>query len=266
MTGGALALLQIVAVRPDRAEEHATAERVLVGPLRRRVDLVGVQPSRPGSGRTDGEFLQDERWFLKSRATRIHRTRPGALAALDRLYADKRALGELAPSRTILIVTADGAERFQLWTLAPRLVTLREELDTASAAGAWDSFARSLAAYNAGLSAALTSSLEGGLCLDASPSNFATQWGRLRYIDDDVTARRDALGIEDAFVGRFGEYPAPDPVWDGYIRQFARDIAARVPRAQRSELRLEERLRSAAVLRRGAVPFVARLLAALEAS
>jgi hypothetical protein len=265
MTDGALASVQIAAVRPDRAEEHATAERVLAGPLRRRVDLVGVQ-SRPGSGRTDGEFLQDERWFLKSRATRVHRSRAGAMAALDRLYADKRALGELAPSRTILFVTADGGERYQLWTLAPRLVTLREELDTASAAGAWDSFTRSIAGYNAGLSAALASSIEGGLCIDASPSNFARQWGRLRYIDDDVTPRRDALGIEDAFVGRFGEYPAPDSVWDEYIRQFARDIAARVPRAQRIELRLEERLRSAAVLRRGAVPYVARLLETLEAA
>ena len=266
MTAGPLASLQIVAVRPDRAEEHATAERVLAGPLRPRTELIGVPGRRAESGHADREVWQDERWFLKSRTTRVHRTRTAALAALERLQEDKRALGELAPSRTILIVTAEDGDRIRLWTLAPRLVTLREELDAAGAAGVWDGFARALAGWNAALSVALTWSLGAGLCLDASPANFATQWGRLRYLDEDVAARHDALGIEDAFAERFGEYRAPDPVWDDYAHRFARDLAARTPRALRVRLRLEDRLRAAAAVHRAAAPYLARVLGALEAS
>jgi hypothetical protein len=238
----------------------------MAGPLRPRTDLVGVRGPGPDTGRSDGEFWQDDRWFLKSRATRVHRARAAALAALERLHEDKRTIGELTPSRTILILTAAGGGRFQLWTLAPRLVTLREELDTASAAGAWDGFAHALAGWSTALSVALTTSLGAGLCLDASPSNFATQWGRLRYIDDDFSVRRDALGIEDAFADRFGEYPAPASAWDDYAHRFASDLAARAPRELRVQLGIEERLRAAAGPRHVAAPYVARVLVALEAS
>ena len=266
MSTPSLASSQVAAVRPDRAEDRATAERVLAGPLVWRGDLVGVHGPRAGSGRADGEFWQADGWFLKSRSIRVYDDLPRATAALERLFAVKCALGELAPSRSILVVTVDAAGAFQLWTIAPLLVTLREQHDAASEAAGWDAFGRALAGFGLALGEALTASLDGGLCLDASPANFAPQGGRVRYIDDDVTDRRDALGIEDAFVSRFTEYPAAPPsLWDGYTRRFARELATRTSPAQRAALKLAERLRAAAILRRGSGPHVDVVLAALEA-
>jgi hypothetical protein len=255
---------RIIAVSPDRAEERATAERVLAGPLRLRIELNGPQ-ARRASGRIGGELWQDECWYLRSPAARVFRDPRSVRAALDRLAADKRALGELTPARTILIVTAEGTERFRLWTLAPRLTTLRDALDAASIVGAWEIFARALAAWSDALGTALASSLETGHSLDVDPACFATQWGRLRYVDDAVTARRDAPGIEDAFAGRFGEYPAPAAVWEEYTGRVARELA-RLSRARRSALQLDERLRAAAIDRPAAAPYLARLRAALAAA
>src|SRR5215217_7567282 len=69
MTTGPLASLRIVAVRPDREEERATAERVLAGPLVGRDDLAARRGRRPG--RT-GELWQGDGWFLKRRALRTY--------------------------------------------------------------------------------------------------------------------------------------------------------------------------------------------------
>jgi hypothetical protein len=57
------------------------------------------------------------------------------------------------------------------------------------------------------------------------------QGGRVRYIDDDVAGSRDAIGIEDAFVGRLGEYAGvPAGVWDGHVVRFVRELALRFAR------------------------------------
>ena len=261
----ALAALAIEAIRPDDDRARRTAADVLGGPLTSRVDLVGVNGPRAGSGRADGEFWQVGGWFLKSRGACVYADRATALAALDRRFAHKHALGALAPTRSILVVTTSPAGAHQLWTLAPLLVTLRERLDAAATAGRWDEFARVLTGFALALGLALSASLDDGLCLDASPANFAPQGGRIRYIDDDVIDRRDALGVEDAFVARFTEYPsAPAAQWQRYTARFAREGEARTTAADRARLRLAERLRAAAVLRRGSGPHVEALLARLE--
>jgi hypothetical protein len=268
MAAAALAHLRVEAIRPDGDDDaRRLAGELLAGPLVPRGDLVGVHGPRAGSGRSDGEFWQADAWFLKSRAVWVFGERAAAVAALDRRFAVKRALGDLVPSRSIYAVTAGPPGAFQLWTIAPLLVTLRERLDAASAAARWDDFARALAGFGLALGEALTASLDGGLCLDASPANFAPQGGRVRYIDDDVVDRRDALGLEDAFVARFTEYPAaPAALWDDYAARFTRELDARSSPDDRARLRLAERLRAAATLRRGSAPHVERVLAALEAA
>jgi hypothetical protein len=263
MTAGPLASLRIVAVRPDRGDERATAERVLAGPLVGRRDLVALRGSSPGTG---GEFWQADGWFVKSRAIRKYDQLDHATNALDSLFAVKRALGELSPARSILALAATTAGAFQLWTIAPQLVTLRERLDATSAAARWDDFAGALAGYDLALGESLSSSVDTGICLDPSPTNFATQGGRVRYIDDDVAVNRDALGIEEAFVARFAEYPsAPTTVWDAYVWRFVRELALRLSPRDRSRLQLAERLRAEAVRRCAGRPYVDRVLAALEA-
>jgi hypothetical protein len=267
MTARPLASTRVAAVRPDRVEARTTAERVLTGPLVSREDLVGVHGPRPGSGRADGEFWQADGWFLKSRSIRVYDHLARATTALDNLFAVKCALGELAPRRSIFVVVASQAGAFQLWTIAPRLVTLRERLDAASATASWNEFARALSGFGLALGESLSSSIEGGLCLDPNPANFAVQGGRVRYIDDDVAHSHDALGIEDAFVARFAEYAgAPAAVWVGYEQRFTRELACRVSQRERARLRLAERLRAAATLRRSTEPYVGRVLTALEAT
>jgi hypothetical protein len=259
-----LAGLQVVAVRPDRADARATAEQVFAGPAISRADLIGVHGPRPGSGRADGEFWQADPWFLKTRAVLGFAASSAAVAALERLFARKTALGALVPPRSIFVVTTGSADGFQVWTLAPRLVTLRERMDDAAAAGRWEALARALAGFALGLGEAVSASLDAGLCLDASPANFAACGGRLRYIDDDVAASHDALGVEDAFVARFTEYAAPEAVWLAYAQRFARELALRVTPGALARLRFAVRLKAAASLRRGSAPYVERVLAALE--
>jgi hypothetical protein len=239
---------------------------LLAGPLESRSDLAGVHGPRPGSGRSDAEFWQAGDWFLKSRSTRVYGKLTDATTALDALFAVKRALGELAPARSILAVAAGEAGSLQLWTIAPRLVTLREGLDAANRAADWVDFARVLAGFGLALGESLACSIDGGLCLDPNPANFAVQGGRVRYIDDDVARSRDAIGIEDAFVARFAEYAAaPSAVWDGYVARFVRELALRVSPRERTRLRLVERLRAAARLRRASGPYIDRVLAEQEA-
>src|SRR5262249_8200904 len=208
---------------------------VLAGPLVGRGDLVASR----GASAHNGEFWQADGWFLKSRAIRRYEQLEHATMALDSLYAVKRALGDLSPARSIFAVAINIPGVFQLWTIAPQLVTLRERLDRTSAAGRWDDFAGALAGYDLALGESLSSSIDDGLCLDPSPTNFATQGGRVRYIDDDVAASRDAVGIEDAFVARFAEYPgAPATVWDAYVWRFVRELSLRISPQDRSRLQL----------------------------
>src|SRR5262245_3635671 len=102
MTSGPLAALRVVAVRPDRRDGRATAEHVLAGPLVDRRDL-----AHRGAGATHGgEFWQADGWFVKTRSQRRYDQIEPATAALDRLFAVKRALGELSPARSILAVAA----------------------------------------------------------------------------------------------------------------------------------------------------------------
>jgi hypothetical protein len=260
---GPLAPIRVVAVRPDRAEERATAEHVLAGPLVDRRDLAAGR----GAGAThSGEFWQSDGWFVKSRTQRRFTELEPATAALDRLFAVKRALGELSPARSILAVGATAAGVYQVWTIAPQLVSLRERLDATAAAARWDDFAGALAGYDLALGESLSSSIDTGICLDPSPTHFATQGGRVRYIGDDVAINRDALGLEEAFVARFAEYPgAPTTVWDAYVWRFVRELALRLSPRDRSRLQLAERLRSAARVRCAGRPYVDRVLAALEA-
>jgi hypothetical protein len=61
------------------------------------------------------------------------------------------------------------------------------------------------------------------------PASFAAQGGRVRYIDDDVVRRRDAIGIEEAFdrpVRRVRRRSAE--VRDGHVARFVRALALRV--------------------------------------
>lgn len=246
ITTGPPAATRVVAVRPDRLDERAVAERVL-------------------AGAASGEVWQADGWFANSRSRRYDHL-DQATAALDSLFAVKRALGELSPARSILAVAATPAGAFQLWTIAPQLVTLRERLDATAAAARWDDFAGALAGYDLALGESLSSSIDTGICLDPSPTNFATQGGRVRYIGDEVAINRDALGLEEAFVARFAEYPAaPAAVWDAYVWRFVRELALRLSPKDRSRLQLTQRLRSAAVLRCAGRPYVDRVLAALEA-
>jgi len=255
----------VVAVRPVGRRALTVAEEALSGDLVPRADLVGVQGPRPGSGRSDGEFWQGERWFVKSRAGRVFPSAAPALAALDQLYEVKVRLGELAPSGTVLAVTEHDGGHHQLWTIAARLVTLRERLDDARAAERWDDFSRALVGFARGLGEAISASVEHGLGLDPNPGNFAVQGGRLRYIDDDVTATRDALGVEDAFVARFAEYAdAPAAVWASYVARFGDELVAHVAADHPLRARFGPRVVAAAVLKPAAAPHVERLLARLE--
>src|SRR5690242_17636725 len=85
--------LRVVAVRPDRPEDHATAEYVLAGPLVARRDLGGPR----GASACNGEQWQANGWYLKNRSSRRYEHIEHAMMALDSLYAVRRALGELTP-------------------------------------------------------------------------------------------------------------------------------------------------------------------------
>ncbi len=254
---------RVVDTRPETAEVRALIDAALTRSWRSRAELVGVQGARIGSGRTDGEFWDCEGWFLKSRATRRWVEVGPGREALATLHDRRRRLGPLVPARSALALIAAPDGGCQLWTLAPLLVTLRERLDVAAAAGAWTPFGYALIAFATGLGEAVTASVETGLGLDVNPANFAPQGARLRYLDDDVLATREALGLEDAFVGRFAEYPAAPPaVWEGYVRRTGDELVARAPAVLRT--RLAARLRAAAILRRQAAAHADRLAARLE--
>lgn len=254
---------RVVAVRPDDEPGRAAAG-ALAEPMTPRPDLVGVQGPRPGSGRTDGQFWEGDRWFAKSRGARIFADAELAARELERLAAVKAQLGVLAPSPSVVVWT-EGAAGHQIWTVAPRLVTLRERLDASARIGRWGEFDRVLTAFATALGEAMTWSREAGLGLDANPSNFAIQGGRLRYIDDDVTATRDGLGVEDGFVARLTEYQAaPRWIWDGFARRVADELIARVPAPERP--RFAARLAAAATLRPGSVELATRVRARLEAT
>jgi hypothetical protein len=256
--------MHVLAVRPDRDRE--TAIRVLSGTLVERADLVGVQGPRPGSGRNDGEFWETGPWFVKSRTSRVFRDASLAQDALERLYATKVKLDVLTPLGSIMLVTEiPDRPSYKLWTIAPRLVTLRERLDAASQKARWSDFQRMLVAFARSLGESIRSSIDAGLALDANPANFAIQGGRLRYLDDDVTPNHEVLGIEDAFVARFAEYDqAPSSVWECYAARFADEVRARLSSATLVKLRFASRLAAAATLRRRALPYVEQVLGRLD--
>jgi hypothetical protein len=260
-----LAPTRLVAVRPDTDDARRLVARLRGAALVERRDLVGVHGPLPGSGRSDGEFWEHDGWFLKSRGALVFAADGEAMVALERAHAKKRELGELTPRKAVLalVVRADGKR--QVWSIAPRLTTLRERLNAARAAGAWEELRRALVAFAHALGATVGLSLARGLLLDANPANFAVQGGRVRYIDDDVAASQDAHGVEDAFLGRFGEYAGvPDAVWEAYARRFADELRHAAGDDGLRALRLPARLRAAAQLRRGAEPWAERLLARLE--
>ncbi len=266
MSGCPLDHARVVACRPDTPAARAVLDELVAVAWTPRADLVGVQGPRAGSGRTDGEFWQHGAWFAKSRAGRRHVDAGAAIAATERLYALKVRLGELTPARTLVVALAAPDEGAQVWTIAPRLQTLRERLDAAAEDARWPEFGLALTAFASGLGETLELSLGAGLGLDANPANFATQGARLRYLDDDVTATRDALGVEDAFVARFVEYPAAPPaVLDAYTRRMVDELRARTSAEIRARLDLDRRFTAAATLRRGTAPHVERLLAWLAA-
>jgi hypothetical protein len=256
----ALAAVRVLAARPSDATSLAVLDEIAGARLVARGDLVGVHGARPGSGRTDGEFWEGSAWFAKTRASRRYADVLHAIAELDRLYEIKLGLGALTPAGSVLTVV-DGPRGIELWTIAPRLTTLRERLDSAAAAARWDLFAQALAGFARGLGEAIACSIELGLGLDANPANFAVQGGRLRYIDDDVIATRAALGVEDAFVARIAEYAAaPAAVWRRYADQFADEIVARLAPERQRELGLGPRLVAAGELRPGVTPLVRHVL------
>ncbi len=127
---------------------------------------------------------------------------------------------------------------------------LRTVQDRAVARSAPSVFRRELLAFARCLGIAAESACERSLTLDPNPGNFAVQGGRLRYIDDDVTVGRDALGIEDAFLARIAEYPGvPDEIWSQYVERFACEIDALEDPAFTA--RLAQRVLFAARLRQG---------------
>jgi len=262
---GPLAAGRALAVRPDQGDAWAAVHAGAALAWRSRTDLVAVQGARSGSGRSDGEFWEAPGWFLKTRATRHFADPTAALAALDDLDQLRRPLGPLVPARSTLLVWEHGDGRWRIWTLAPFLDTLRTRLDRAAAAGDWDQFGRALTAFATGLGETVEASVVHGRGLDANPANFAIQGARLRYLDDDVTLTHDALGVEDAFVTRFREYPdAPAALWEAYERRFGDELMARATADILRRLRLPVRLQAAAALQRRSGPHVARLLARLE--
>lgn len=255
----------IVAVRPDLASARRIASQVVELPWTSRSELVSVQGARVGSGRTDGEFWQAGAWFVKSRrGRRFHEVAP-AIAAAEQLFELKQRLGPLVPANSVFVVVRAGGEA-QVWTVSPVLVTIRERLDATAAQGRWREFAHAIAAFAVVLGETLTASLEKGLGLDANPANFAIQGARLRYLDDDVTSTRDALGIEDAFVARFAEYAPPPGVWETYVRRTADEVRARTTESDRHRLGLRRRFAAAGSLRRGTPAHVEHLLALVEAT
>ena len=265
MSDGPLAGGLVIALRPDVPAARAIFDQVVAAAWTSRDDLVGVQGARVGSGRTDGEFWSAGEWFVKTRGTRRFAHAAEAIAAADRMLALKRQLGELTLVKTVFAVVATG-DAPRVWTIAPTVITLRERLDEAAAGANWREFGRALTAFANALGEALSCSIDHGLGLDANPANFAIQGARLRYLDDDVAATTTALGLEDAFVARFAEYPtAPPEIWDLFVQRAADEIGARAPRALRAQLGLAGRLTAAATLRRAAPPHAARLCGLLEA-
>ena len=243
---------RVVLLSPDHEKAQAVAAELLAARLEPRRDLVGVQGPRIGSGRSDGEFWRYEGWFLKSRGGLVFRDSVQAEAAFHRLRDMKLKLGALVPAHALLALLADRDGQFQVWTVAPFLLTLREQLDAAAAARDETAMARALAAYARGLGLTLELAVEQGLSLDPNPSNFASQGGQLRYIDDDVALHRGAIGLEDAFLARFTEYPAtPEAVWTAYVNRFAGEVLVSGGGARWEEMGLSQRFLAAARLRQG---------------
>jgi len=243
--------LTLVRAWPDTATYRESAARFLAGEGSARDDLVGVRGALAGSGRHDGEFWECAGWFLKTRAPLSFSELHMATTAFERLQRIKEALGALRPVHTVLLITSSAAGH-QVWTLAPRLETLREAMQRAHQSQDGVALGRAFAAYAHALGLSLEAAVDHGLSLDPSPANFASQGGRLRYIDDDVAARSDAVGLEDAFIARFGEYPgAPESVWNIFVTRFVDEMVVGEGRSRWARLGLEARLRAAAQLRRG---------------
>jgi hypothetical protein len=220
--------------------------------LQSRSELVGVNGGRVGSGRTDGEFWEYGGWFLKSRSSRRFQDRGEATVAFERLRDLKRRLDDLVPAHSVLALLRTDDGQYQIWTIAPRIETVREWLDRSAATEDRVELTRGLCAFARCLGVGVAVALDAGLSLDLNPGNFAIQGARVRYIDDDIAVRDDAVGVEDAFLARFAEYPdTSDDTWGAYVERFAVEVAAAGPVARVVSLGIPERVAVAAQLWRG---------------
>jgi hypothetical protein len=251
---------------PDTRAMHELVLALLRAHLLPRTDLVGVQGKGNGSGRHDGEFWQDARCFLKTRQDRKFTDEGQAIRAFARLCAMKLKLDSLTPAKSLMVVLQSPAGTFEVWTVAPLLFTLREELNAAHAQGNEAALCRGLVAYAHCLGRALESAEQLSLSIDAHPANFARQGGRPRYIDDDAAERRDAVGIEDAFLARISDYPdVSEETWVTYALRFCAEAKLQLPEGSLTREALPERLRHAARLKPSTSAWAEHIARLLEA-
>lgn len=175
-----------------------------------RLDLVGQQGDRDGSGKTSTVIYDGDGWCLKTSRQRRFDDLDAARVALVKLARTKISLGTLTLGSTVLAIGND-TTGFWVWTLAPWRATLRAAITEAVAAGSSAALVDALGRFADAVTEALVRAARTGQGLDLHPSNFAIDEDRLVYLDDEVMPAPPVPGAVHAILQRAEElaaYPA----------------------------------------------------------
>ena len=171
-----------------------------------RSDLVARQGTAVGSGTSDAIILQTARLCVKTSTRRGFWDAVDAQATMKLLAQRKMSLGDWLAPETALCVQPDADGRHYLWTIAPWMLTLREQAARALEGGDDGALGRALVGFADVALGAGALAIRRGVAVDVHPSNFGELGGRVFYLDDDIGSARTIPTLGHSLLRRVDEY------------------------------------------------------------
>lgn len=209
----------------------------------RRTDLIGQHGASDGSGTSDAILFEIGDWFLKTSPRRRYDDVDQAREALLRLARKKVTLGDLLMPQTVLTLRPEESGELWLWTVAPRVETLRSRMVEAERQGDQVALGEALSLFARAAVASMLAARRRQILLDVHPGNFATVAGRVVYLDDDIDEGGEMPLIGHLLLGRVGEYEHRPAAIDAYLSALETELRTGLGWEDALELDLPEAIR-----------------------
>lgn len=186
----------------------------------------GLSSSQGGAA--EGLLLQAGPFSLRTSAGRRYPEADEARNALLRLARNKLLLGPLLPRDTVVSLAFDGQDGAAwLWTITPRVTTLRDLMADAERSRDECRLATALVAYVEAVWRTLEIAVHRGFAPRFEPDCFGLQADGLCYLDDDIDPDRRPTGAARALLARIGEFGS----WEKAQEIFAGAVEEQLERA-----------------------------------